>query len=84
MVGATPVTTPHPDPDYDPRTGIHIAAGESILGAAALVQGWLYDNTNSPQQRAQFVIELDGLMTDFDFTLGCVKGLAAELPERGL
>lgn len=72
------------DPNDDPRTGVHIPAGASMLEAAAAVQVWLHDNASTnAAERAQFVVELDGLMCDYDFTLACVKGLVPGLPDVG-
>lgn len=61
--------------DDDPRNGVHIAAGESVLGAAALIYNWLMENADGTAERAQFVLELDQLMCDSEFTSACLQGL---------
>jgi len=67
----------------DPRNGITVPAGESMEGAAALVSSWLMENTHGVKDRIEFVRLLDDYLSDFDFTLGCVKVLAPGLPECG-
>jgi hypothetical protein len=76
--------TENPQPEDDPRKGVTIPAGASTLEAAAAMASWLHDNANTAKERAQFVIELDDLLTDFDFTLACVKGLAPGLPDSSV
>lgn len=73
----------NPEPMDDPRNGVTIPAGEPMEGAAALVSSWLMDNTNTVKERVEFVRLLDDYLTDFDFTLGCVKVLAPGLPDVG-
>lgn len=69
------------DPTADPRTGVTLATGIDVTEAAALVQVWLRDNLGTVKDRAQFVVSLDDHMADYDFTIACVKGLAAGLPD---
>ena len=67
----------------DPRIGTTIPAGEPVEGAAALVSTWLMENTDSVKERVEFVRYLDEFLTDYSFTLGCIKALAPGLPESG-
>ena len=69
------------DPTADPRTGVTLPAGIDITEAAALVSVWLHDNAGTVKDRARFVVELDELLADYDFTIACVKSLAAGLPD---
>lgn len=71
------------DPTADPRNGVTLPAGADITEAAALVSVWLHDNVGTVRDRARFVVELDELLADYDFTIACVKGLATSLPDLG-
>lgn len=68
------------DPTADPRTGVTLPTGIDITEAAALVQVWLHDNLGTVKDRARFVVALDELVADYDFTIACVKGLSGGLP----
>jgi hypothetical protein len=70
-------------PTADPRTGVTLPADIDITEAAALVSVWLRDNVGTVKDCARFVVELDDLMADYDFTIACVKGLAPGLPDSG-
>jgi hypothetical protein len=67
----------------DPRNGATIPAGATVAEAAAIVQGWLLENTDSTTQKVEFVLHLDDYLCDYDFTTGCYEALENELPAGG-
>jgi hypothetical protein len=77
----TEMTDPQSSPD--PRDGVTIPAGVDVDEAAALLHTWLSENVDKVQDRARFVVLLDEFVADYDFTIACVKGLSAGLPDCG-
>jgi hypothetical protein len=59
----------------DPRRGVTIPAGVTVGEAAALVQVWLHENTDSTPARVHFVQALDQYLCDADFTDGAITVL---------